>query len=71
MSQSRRMSLTEALTSTAVGYVLAVLTQILVFPLFGLPASFTDSLAIGAIFTIVSVARGYVVRRIFERRRTA
>ena len=71
MSQSRRMSLTEALTSTAVGYVLAVLTQILVFPLFGLPASFTDSLAIGAIFTIVSVARGYVVRRIFERRRIA
>ena len=71
MKQSRRMSLTEALTSTAVGYVLAVLTQLVVFPLFGLPASFSDSLAIGAIFTAVSIARGYAVRRIFERRRTA
>lgn len=63
------MSLTEAIASTAIGYVVAVLTQLAVFPLFGLPATLSDSLAIGAIFTAVSVARGYTVRRFFERLR--
>jgi hypothetical protein len=33
--QSRRMSLVEAIANVVVGYGLAVLTQILVFPLFG------------------------------------
>lgn len=68
MRQSRRMSLVEALTSTAIGYVVAVLTQLAVFPLFDLPATLGDSLIIGAIFTVVSVVRGYAVRRLFERR---
>ena len=34
--QSRWMSLVEAVTNIVVGYGLAVLTQIAVFPLFGL-----------------------------------
>ena len=37
--QSRWMSLIEAVTNIVVGYGLAVLTQIIVFPLFGLHAS--------------------------------
>jgi hypothetical protein len=64
------MSAIEALTSTAIGYTVAVLTQLAVFPLFGLPADLGDSLAIGAIFTVVSVARSYAVRRLFERFRS-
>lgn len=67
MRQSRRMSAVEAMTSTAIGYGVAVTTQLVVFPLFGLPATLGDSLAIGAIFTAVSVLRGYAVRRLFER----
>jgi putative effector of murein hydrolase len=63
------MSAVEAITSTAIGYVVAVLTQLAVFPLFGLPATLSDSLAIGAIFTAVSVLRSYAVRRWFESRR--
>ena len=39
MMQSRPMSLIEALTNVAVGYVLAVATQIVVFPIFGLAAA--------------------------------
>jgi hypothetical protein len=70
MRQSRRMSLAEALTSTAIGYGVAVGTQLVVFPAFGLPATLGDSLAIGAIFTVVSIIRGYAVRRLFETWRT-
>jgi len=67
MSQTKRMSLVETLTSTAVGYGVAVATQAAVFPLFGIEASTADHLLIGALFTVVSIARGYLVRRLFNR----
>jgi hypothetical protein len=66
MRQSRRMSLAESLTNVAVGYGIAVATQIAVFPLFGLEVRLSDNLAIGAIFTLVSILRSYSLRRLFE-----
>ena len=41
------MSLVEAIANVAVGYAIAVLTQMLVFPIFGLQVSLADNLAIG------------------------
>jgi hypothetical protein len=67
MPQSRRLSLLEALTNVVVGYALAVLTQMIVFPWFGLTASMQDNLAIGAAFVGVSLIRSYALRRVFER----
>lgn len=69
MKQSRAMSLVESLANVAVGYGLAVITQMLVFPLFGLHTTMAENLTIGVIFTMVSIARSYVLRRIFERLR--
>ena len=66
MKQSRRMSLLEALTNVAVGYGIAVATQMAVFPLFGLHATLAQNMAMGAIFTIVSIVRSYALRRVFE-----
>ena len=65
MTQSRRMSLIEAVSNVAIGYVVALGVQLAVFPLFGLAVTFADNLAIGAIFTAASVARSYIVRRAF------
>lgn len=65
--QSRLMSFVEAVTNIVVGYWIAVLTQIIVFPWFGLPVRFVDNLAIGGVFTVVSLARSYTLRRVFER----
>ena len=65
MKQSRRMSLVEALANVAVGFGVAVATQAIVFPLFGL-RSLADNLTIGAIFTGASIARSYALRRAFE-----
>ncbi|MCC5993924.1 MAG: hypothetical protein JJT99_15530 [Rhodobacteraceae bacterium] len=65
-AQSRRMSLIEAVTNVALGYVLAVATQILVFPWFGLHASLGDNLALGAVFVGISLLRSYALRRLFE-----
>lgn len=66
MKQSRRMSLVESLANVAVGYGVAVLTQIAVFPFFGLHVSLADNLVMGAVFTIVSIARSFTLRRVFE-----
>ena len=56
----------EAIANVAVGYGIAVATQAMVFPLFGLQASLSDNLLLGAIFSIVSIARSYCLRRLFE-----
>ncbi|CUH61572.1 DUF7220 family protein [Thalassobacter stenotrophicus] len=65
--QSRRQSLIEAVTNVVVGYALAILTQIMVFPWFGLQVSLGDNLAIGALFVMISLLRSYALRRLFER----
>ena len=67
MTQSRRMSLIEAVTNVAEGYVLAVTTQILVFPRFGLNSSLCENLALGAVFVGISLLRSYALRRLFEQ----
>ncbi|CAA7620533.1 hypothetical protein [Magnetospirillum sp. SS-4] len=69
MRQSRRMSLTEAVVNVAIGYGIAVATQLVVFPIFGVHIALADDLAIGAAFTVISLLRSYLLRRLFERLR--
>ncbi len=66
MKQSRLMSLVESLANVLVGYGVAVATQMVVFPLFGLAVTVTENLLIGLIFTVVSIVRSYALRRGFE-----
>ena len=66
MRQSRLMSLVEAVTNVVVGFGVAVGVQILLFPVFGLTVTLRQNLAIGLVFTGVSIARSYVLRRMFE-----
>ena len=66
MKQSRLMSLVESLANVLVGYCVAVLTQLVVFPLFGLVVTVTENMMIGLIFTAVSIIRSYALRRGFE-----
>ena len=66
MKQSRLMSLIESVANVAVGYGVAVVTQILIFPIFGLHTTLAQNLKMGAIFTVVSIARSFALRRVFE-----
>jgi hypothetical protein len=66
MKQSRLMSIVESLANVLVGYGVAVITQMMVFPLFGLAVTVTENLLIGLIFTAVSIVRSYALRRGFE-----
>ena len=66
MPQSRLMSLAESVTNVVIGYVLAIATQIVVFPWFGIETGLGEHLTIGLAFVGVSLARGYLLRRLFE-----
>ena len=66
MKQSRLMSLVESVANVVVGYSVAVVTQILIFPIFGLHMTLAQNLKMGAIFTVVSIARSFALRRVFE-----
>ena len=70
MTQSRAMSLVEAVANVVVGYGVAVVTQILIFPIFGLHTTLAQNLKMGAVFTVVSIGRSYLLRRVFEAIRT-
>ena len=71
--QSRKHSLVESLANVAVGYGIALLSQILIFPHFGIQVSLETNVKIGICFTVVSVVRSYVIRRWFNgfKRRSA
>ncbi len=71
MKQSRRMSLVESVANVIIGYGVAVVTQILIFPVFGLQTTLGQNLAMGGVFTIVSLARSFLLRRLFEAIRVA
>jgi len=66
MKQSCLMSLVESVANVIVGYGVAVMTQILIFPIFGLHTTLAQNLKMGAIYTIVSIARSFGLRRVFE-----
>lgn len=66
MSQPRIHSAFEAVANVAIGYGVAIATQIVVFPWFGMTPSLRQNLGIGAIFTVVSLVRSYVLRRLFN-----
>ncbi|PKP85901.1 MAG: hypothetical protein CVT70_14095 [Alphaproteobacteria bacterium HGW-Alphaproteobacteria-1] len=66
MKQSRLMSLVESVANVIVGYGVAVATQILVFPIFGLHTTLAQNLKMGLVFTIVSITRSFALRRVFE-----
>lgn len=67
IGQSRRWSFVEACINVAIGYGVALAAQLIVFPIFGINIPLASNLAIGAIFTVVSIARSYIVRRMFNR----
>lgn len=65
--QSRRHSVFEATANVAVGYGVALAGQLLVFPLYGLHPDLSANIGIGIWFTGLSLARSYLLRRIFNR----
>ena len=67
MTQSCRMSAAESVANVAIGYGIALATQVVVFDALAIPVSLGQNLCIGAVFTVVSLVRSYLLRRFFNR----
>ena len=66
MSQTKRGSVVEVLVSVAIGLIVSMIANHFVFPLYGFQPSLISNAQITLIYTVISVARGYVVRRFFN-----
>ena len=64
--QSKKQSLIESLTSTTIGIIIGIVLNLTILPLFGYNINLTDGVLISIIFTVISITRGYVVRRWFN-----
>ena len=67
MRQSSFSSLIESAANILIGYWCAVFTQLIVFPIMGIDVSLNKNLMIGLVFTLISLLRSYVIRRVFNR----
>ena len=66
--QSRVESLLESSINILIGYIVAVLSQLLIFPIFNIYVPLSDNLLIGAYFTAISLLRSYIIRRYFNKK---
>ena len=67
MSQSKVHSLLEQIANIAVGIVIALASQMVFFHYFDIQISTSDNVLLVAWLTVVSVVRGYLLRRFFNK----
>lgn len=67
--QSRKWSLIESICNLFIGYIISVLLQVYMFPLFGVYLSVNDNMLIVFIFTMFSLVRNYIFRLVFNSMR--
>jgi hypothetical protein len=68
MKQSKKHSALESVTNVVVGLVISILTQMILFPALNIPVTFNQNLVITLVFFVLSFARGYIIRRIFNNK---
>jgi len=68
MNQSKLGSLYESAINIVIGAVVALLSQLIVFPMFGIDVPLSANIEIMMWFTMISVIRSYVIRRWFNDR---
>jgi len=67
MKQSKQKSLIESTFQTVIGLGTSIVLQMILYPMMGIPVTFSQNLIITAVFFIVSIVRGYLARRIFNK----
>lgn len=67
MAQTRTQSLIEATLNIGIGFGINLVANLLVLPIFGLYPTLGDAFGMGLIFTVISIVRSYVLRRVFNR----
>jgi hypothetical protein len=63
--QTRSMSLIESIANTGAGFALSLLIQLCLFSWMGIETTTTQNLTMSGVFTLASLVRGYLMRRVF------
>jgi hypothetical protein len=66
--QTKKQSLYESAVNIAIGYSIAIISQVIIFPIVGVEATFSQNIKIGILFTLVSFVRSYLIRRYFNKK---
>jgi len=67
MTQTRKGSLIEAVVNILIGFGVALISQLIIFPAYGVHVPLSTDLAITGWFTLVSLVRSYCIRRWFNK----
>jgi len=67
MAQTKKQSIIEVIANTLVGFIISVIVSVFLFPMMGIPVTFGENLGITLIFTVISLIRSFVMRRIFNK----
>ena len=67
MKQSKFQSLIESFTTVISGFLVALVVQLLIFPLYDIDITLFQNVQIVMILTVTSIIRVYIVRRCFNR----
>lgn len=68
MTQTKKQSFKEACTNTAIGFLISYASTFIIFPLMGFASSASKNMMITLFFTVVSILRGYLIRRFFNKK---
>lgn len=68
MTQTRTQSAVEAVTNVAVGYLINITANFLIFPLFGWDITLGQNVLMGVFYTVISLVRSYSLRRFYNWR---
>lgn len=68
MNQSRLSSLYEALINVVIGFTINFIANLVILPHVGFNIDMATNFYIGILYTLVSVARQYTIRRWFNAR---
>ncbi len=63
---SRWKSFSEVVLNIAVGFLINYTANVVILPAYGMPFNAYVFLEIGILYTLVSIARQYLFRRLFE-----
>ena len=67
MKQSKFQSLIESFVTVGSGLIVAVIIQLLIFPLYDIEITLFENIQLATIFTVSSIIRIYFIRRCFSR----
>jgi len=68
--QNKKHSLFESIIQTLIGLITSILIQLILYPIMNIPVTFKQNVIITIVFFVVSIIRGYFVRRLFNKIKT-